>query len=125
MRIPSARGKSTRVELRSPDPSCNPYLAVAVCLAAGLDGIERGMTPPPSIIHNIYEMDEETRRSYGIESLPGTLKEALDELENDKLITDVLGEHVTRQYVLGKQKEWEEYQTRVSSWELEKYLVTY
>ena len=83
------------------------------------------MTPPPSIIHNIYEMDEETRRSYGIESLPGTLKEALDELENDKLITDVLGEHVTRQYVLGKQKEWEEYQTRVSSWELEKYLVTY
>ena len=83
------------------------------------------MTPPPSIIHNIYEMDEETRRSYGIESLPGSLKEALDELENDKLITDVLGEHVTRQYVLGKQKEWEEYQTRVSSWELEKYLVTY
>ena len=70
-------------------------------------------------------MDEETRRSYGIESLPGSLKEALDELENDKLITDVLGEHVTRQYVLGKQKEWEEYQTRVSSWELEKYLVTY
>ena len=125
VRIPSARGKSTRVELRSPDPSCNPYLAVAVCLAAGLDGIERSLTPPPSIIHNIYEMDEETRRSCGIESLPGSLKEALDELENDKLITDVLGEHVTRQYVLGKQKEWEEYQTRVSSWELEKYLVTY
>ena len=125
VRIPSARGKSTRVELRSPDPSCNPYLAVAVCLAAGLDGIQRGLTPPPSITSNIYEMDEEDRRACGIESLPGTLKEALEDLEADALITGVLGEHVTRQYVTGKLKEWEEYQTRVSSWELEKYLVTY
>ena len=125
VRIPSARGKSTRVELRSPDPSCNPYLAVAVCLAAGLDGIQRGLTPPPSITSNIYEMDEEARRACGIESLPGTLKEALEDLEADALITGVLGEHVTRQYVTGKLKEWEEYQTRVSSWELEKYLVTY
>ena len=125
VRIPSARGKSTRVELRSPDPSCNPYLAVAACLAAGLDGIQRGLTPPPSITSNIYEMDEEDRRACGIESLPGTLKEALEDLEADALITGVLGEHVTRQYVTGKLKEWEEYQTRVSSWELEKYLVTY
>ncbi len=125
IRIPAARGKATRLELRSPDPSCNPYLAVAVCLAAGLDGIEKGMTPPPGIVENIYEMDAETRAAHHIESLPGNLKEALDALEADELIMDVLGEHVATNYVSGKRKEWDEYRTRVSSWETEKYIIAY
>lgn len=125
IRIPAARGQATRVELRSPDPSCNPYLAVAVCLAAGLDGIARGLTPPPEITGDIYAMDDQTRERHGICCLPDTLKDALDELEKDPLVLDVLGEHVSRQFIKGKLKEWEEYQTRVSSWELEKYLVIY
>ena len=125
IRIPASSGSSTRVELRSPDPSCNPYLAVAACLAAGLDGIERGLTPPPEIPGNIYEMDAATRASFGIESLPRTLEEALEELQKDPLMMDVLGEHIAAHYVRGKGREWDEYQSRVSNWELEKYLVTY
>ena len=125
IRIPAARGQATRVELRSPDPACNPYLAVAVCLAAGLDGIARGLTPPPEITGDIYAMDDATRQKHGIYCLPDTLKDALEELEKDALILDVLGQHVAEHYVKGKMKEWEEYQTRVSSWELEKYLVIY
>ena len=125
IRIPAARGQATRVELRSPDPSCNPHLAVAVCLAAGLDGIARGLTPPPEITGDIYAMDDATREAHGIHCLPNTLKDALEELEKDALVLDVLGEHVARQYVKGKLKEWNEYQTCVSSWELEKYLVIY
>jgi len=125
VRIPAARGQATRVELRSPDPSCNPYLAVAVCLAAGLDGIARDLTPPPEIRDNIYSMDAVTRAAHNIEALPSTLKEALDEMEKDPLIMDVLGEHVAQHYIQGKMREWVEYQTRVSSWEIEKYLVVY
>ena len=125
IRIPASRGSSTRVELRSPDPACNPYLAIAACLAAGLDGIERGLTPPPEIPGNIYEMDAATRAAFGIETLPRTLEEALEAMEQDPLIMDVLGEHVASHYIAGKQREWEEYQTRISSWEIEKYLVTY
>ncbi len=125
IRIPASRGSSTRLELRSPDPSCNPYLAIAACLAAGLDGIERGLTPPPEIPGNIYEMDAATRASFGIEGLPRTLEEALEEMQRDALVMDVLGEHVAGHYIKGKRREWEEYQTRVSSWELEKYLVAY
>ena len=125
IRIPASRGSSTRLELRSPDPACNPYLAIAACLAAGLDGIERGLTPPPEIPGNIYEMDAATRSAFGIETLPRTLEEALEELQRDTLMMDVLGEHVAAHYGKGKRREWEEYQTRVSSWELEKYLVTY
>ena len=125
VRIPAARGQATRVELRSPDPSCNPYLAVAVCLAAGLDGIERGLTPPPEMRQNIYEMDAATRAALNIRALPVDLKEALTALQQDEVIMGVLGEHVSEHYIAGKMKEWNEYQTRVSSWELEKYLVTY
>ena len=125
IRIPAARGQATRVELRSPDPSCNPYLAVAACLAAGLDGIARGLTPPPEITGDIYAMDEAAREANGIYTLPDTLKDALEELEKDALIQDVLGRHVAEHFIRGKMKEWNEYQTRVSSWELEKYLVIY
>ena len=125
IRIPAARGQSTRVELRSPDPSCNPYLAVAACLAAGLDGIQRGLTPPPEITGNIYEMDDSTRAASGIQALPSSLEEALREMEADPVIMDVLGGHVASHYIHGKMKEWNEDCIRVSNWELEKYLVTY
>ena len=124
IRIPASRGAATRVELRCPDPSCNPYLALAVCLAAGLDGIEKGMTPPDEITENIFEMSAETRRMAGIDSLPGTLKEALDAMSADELITSVLGDHVFEQYIAGKTAEWDEYRTQVSAWELKKYMVT-
>ena len=125
IRIPAARGQSTRVELRSPDPACNPYLELAVCLAAGLDGIERGLTPPPEVTENIFVMDEAARRAHGIDSLPGSLEEAIRALEADPLILDTLGEHVAANYIEGKKKEWDEYRTRVSSWEREKYIINY
>ena len=125
IRIPAARGQATRVELRCPDPSCNPYLSLAVCLAAGLDGIEKGMTPPDEILENIFAMDAATRAAKGIESLPGSLAEAVDALEADALVCETLGEHVTSQYVEGKRKDWDAYRTHVSAWETAQYLVTY
>lgn len=125
IRIPAARGQSTRVELRCPDPSCNPYLSLAVCLAAGLDGIEKGMTPPPETTENIFAMDNTCRESQNIDSLPSSLEEAICALSADSLMVETLGEHIYTQYVAGKKKEWDEYRTRVSSWELSKYMVLY
>ena len=125
IRIPAARGSATRVELRCPDPACNPYLELAVCLAAGLDGIEQGLTPPAEITENIFAMDQATREAKGIQSLPGSLKESVDLMLGDKLICDTLGEHVVSQYSAGKYAEWDNYRTHVSSWEIDRYLVTY
>ena len=125
VRIPAARGKSTRVELRSPDPSCNPYLSLSLCLAAGLDGIAKKMHRPDEITENIYEMDAKSRAEHGIESLPGSLEEAVALMEADPLIREVLGDHTFTQYVKGKKAEWDEYRIRVSRWEVEKYLVNY
>ena len=125
IRIPAARGQSTRVELRSPDPACTPYLELAVCLAAGLDGIEKGMVPPAEITENIFAMDADARKAHGIESLPGSLEEAIKAMQEDQLILDTLGEHVAANYIEGKMKEWDEYRTRVSSWEREKYIINY
>ena len=125
IRIPAARGQSTRVELRSPDPACNPYLELALCLAAGLDGIEKGLTPPPEVTENIFDMNAAARKAHGIDSLPDSLEEAIHALEADPLVLDTLGEHVAANYIEGKRKEWEEYRTRVSSWEREKYIINY
>ena len=125
IRIPAARGQSTRVELRSPDPACNPYLELALCLAAGLDGIEQGLTPPPEVTENIFDMNAAARKAHGIDSLPDSLEEAIHALEADPLVLDTLGEHVAANYIEGKRKEWEEYRTRVSSWEREKYIINY
>ncbi len=125
IRIPASRGAGTRVELRCPDPSCNPYLNLAVCLAAGLDGIEKGMTPPEEITDNIFAMDHATRKANGIDSLPGNLAEALDELEKDEVIKETLGDHLLSQYLEGKRAEWDEYRTQVSQWELDKYMVNF
>ena len=125
IRIPASRGQSTRVELRSPDPACNPYLELAVCLAAGLDGIEKGMVPPAEVTENIFVMDQATREAHGIDSLPGSLDEAIQAMKADSLIMDTLGEHITSNYLAGKEAEWDEYRTRVSSWEREKYIINY
>ncbi len=125
IRIPAPRGQGTRVELRNPDPACNPYLVFAACLAAGLDGIEHGLTPPPEVTENIYAMSDADRAARNITNLPVNLAGALCTLEGDPVITEALGEHVTRQYTEGKRREWEEYRAQVSQWELSRYLVTY
>lgn len=125
IRIPAARGQSTRVELRSPDPTCNPYLALAVCLAAGLDGIERGLMPPEEIKENIFHMNADQRALKGIDSMPVSLNEALLELQNNELIKETLGSHILENYIEGKKAEWDEYRFHVSDWECKKYLVTY
>lgn len=125
IRIPAARGNSTRIELRSPDSACNPYLALAVCLAAGLDGIEKGLVPPQEITKDIFAMSREEHRTYGIKELPSSLAEALSALEADDFLCNVLGTHIMRSYITGKRKEWYEYCTRVSSWEIDRYLVNY
>lgn len=122
IRIPAKRGISTRIEVRNPDPSCNPYLGLAAILKAGLDGIKNKLTPPPSVDQNIYEMDLAERKLNQIESLPENLYEALDELRNNKLIQEALGEHIYSRFVLAKTKEWESYSSRVYDWELEQYL---
>ncbi|MDO4280323.1 MAG: type I glutamate--ammonia ligase [Peptococcaceae bacterium] len=125
IRIPAARGQSTRVELRCPDPSCNPYLAFAVCLAAGLDGIEKGMVPPAEITEDIFSMDQTTRDAHGIDNLPGTLLEAVHLMQQDPLIKEALGDHAYDSFITGKSAEWDEYRTQVTSWEINKYMVMY
>ena len=120
-RVPAA----SRIELRSPDPSCNPYLALAAMLQAGLDGIERGLDCPDPVRENIYEFDEAKREEYGIETLPGDLGEAVDALEDDEVIASALGEHVTEKFVEAKRQEYGEYIAEVSDWELERYLETF
>lgn len=125
IRIPVARGDGTRVELRSPDPSCNPYLAFAVILSAGMDGIKNKITPPDPIDENIYAMDEMQLKKFGIGSLPGNLKEALEEFKKDKVLHQGLTEHIITNYVRAKFQEWEDYSLRVHPWELEQYLSIY
>lgn len=125
VRVPAQRGTGTRLELRSPDPSCNPYLAMAVMLKAGLDGIKKGIEPPPPVNRNIYEMDEEERKKYGIGSLPGSIEEAIDELLADEVIMSALGEHIVQRFVDAKRIEAEVYRTQVHQWELDQYLAVY
>ena len=125
IRIPAARGQSTRIELRCPDPSCNPYLALAVCLAAGLDGIERGLVPPEEVTENIFSMDARTRADNGIDNLPGTLFEALELMKRDPLMADTLGPHAYESFLAGKYHEWDTYCTQVTEWEIEQYMVLF
>lgn len=125
IRIPAKRGMSTRIELRSPDPSCNPYLAFAVCLHAGLDGIKNKIAPPPPCDRNIYEMTAAERQELGIGCLPEDLKEALDELEKDEVIKEALGPHVFSRFVEAKRIEWDRYRMQVHPWEIEEYLTRY
>lgn len=121
IRIPKARGKATRLEYRAPDPSCNPYLAFAVILAAGLDGIENKIEAPAAVEENIYKMTEAEKQKRGINKLPANLKEALMEAEKSKLVREVLGEHVWEKFLTLKEREWWEYSTNVSEWERKRY----
>lgn len=111
-----------RIELRSPDPSCNPYLALALCLAAGLEGIREQILPPDPVDQSSRRMTDKQRQERGIESLPRNLLEALNAMEADELVTKVLGEKVSRSYCEAKRREWEEYCTQVSAWEIDSYL---
>ncbi len=125
IRIPATRGAGTRVELRCPDPSANPYLAIAVCLAAGLDGIKRDLKVPDSVDTNVYHLTEEQRQEMGIDSLPATLLEAIELTKNSEFVKNALGEHIHTRYVEAKEAEYKEYAQRTTQWELQKYLINY
>jgi glutamine synthetase len=125
IRVPERRGTGTRLELRSPDPAANPYLALAVMLAAGLDGIETEATSREPVNENIWEMSFRERRRLRIDDLPHDLNEACDELEKDAEMKDALGAHVTEHFLAAKRQEWRDYISQVSAWELEQYLAKY
>ena len=125
IRIPASRGQCTRVELRNPDPSANPYLVLATCLAAGLDGIKNKLEVPASVDCNIFEMTDEERKHAAIEVLPESLYDAVRYLNEDKFICDVLGEHITSKYTEAKLREWNDYKTQVTQWELDEYLYKF
>jgi glutamine synthetase len=125
IRIPDRRESGTRCELRMPDPSANPYLALAVQLAAGLDGIQRGLLPPDPVNKNIFTMTYREKRHHRIDDLPRDLHEALNSLEKDAVILGALGEHIASRYVEAKRSEWAEYISQVSEWEIRKYLGQY
>ena len=125
IRIPAASGAGTRLEMRNPDPTANPYLAIAVMLKAGLDGIKNEIEPPSEVVENIYEMTEERKAELGIESLPANINQAVQELLKDETIQDALGEHVLEHFVTAKEIEWDTYRTQVHDWELEQYLSVY
>jgi len=125
IRIPEyrpGREKSTRIEFRSPDPACNPYLAFSVMLAAGLEGIEKGYEVPEPIEENVYEMSEEERQRRGIGTLPASLLEAILLTENSELVRKALGDHVFKAFIENKKIEWDQYRTQVTEYELKKYL---
>lgn len=125
IRVPSAKGASTRLELRCPDPSCNPYLALAAILTAGLDGIKNKIQPPAPINKNIYNMQEAERLEERLQSLPLSLKEAINELKASELAREILGNHIFDKYIEAKNKEWNDYSTRITKWELDEYLTKY
>lgn len=125
IRIPAARGKGTRVELRNPDPSANPYLAMAVCLMAGLDGIKNKLELCDSVDANIYEMTKKEKKERGIESLPETLYDAVKQMEKDEVVINTLGEETAEKYIRAKKKEWADYKVTVSDWEIGEYLYKY
>jgi len=125
LRVPAKRGVATRVELRSPDPSCNPYLAFATILEACLDGIRNKIEPPEPVDSNIYKLTRKERKRQKIDALPGTLKEAVDLLDKSLVANAALGQHIMTEFVTAKEKEWDDYRISVSQWEINKYLARY
>ena len=125
VRVPSARGNATRLELRNPDPAANPYLATAVMLKAGLDGIKNKIDPGEQTTDNIYEMSYQERKSRGIQSLPSDIMEAVGYLQENELIKETLGEHIFNHIVEAKKIEWSVYKKQVHKWEIDQYLTTY
>jgi glutamine synthetase len=114
--------KATRIELRCPDPACNPYLAFAVMLAAGLKGIEKGYELPPPVEEDIFEMSEQQRIEHGIDALPGSLAEAIQYTEKSELVKETLGDHIFQKFIENKKIEWDQYRIHVSQYEIDKYL---
>ena len=125
IRIPCTRGSNTRIELRCPDSAVNPYLALAACLAAGLDGIKQEMEPPKSVDVNLFAMTEEQMDALGIEQLPETLGEALEAFEHSSFVRKVLGDHVYTKYLAAKSAEWKKFRAEVTDWEVEEYLYKF
>jgi glutamine synthetase len=125
VRIPASRGLSTRIEVRSVDPAANPYLAMAVLLKAGLDGVKNKLTPPAPVDRNIYVMSREERLAEGIIDLPATLAIALDQLQADEVLTTGLGEHILEHFIEAKEIEWDMFRTAVHPWEREQYMKMY
>lgn len=125
VRIPASKGNGVRMELRSPDPAANPYLALAVILRAGLDGIKNRIEPPKSVTGNLFEMSEQERQQRGIEALPGTLMEAVLSMEQDDFMRQTLGDHVFERYIALKKEEWNRYRRQVTDWEINEYLNQY
>lgn len=125
VRVPVHRRDETRCELRMPDPSCNPYLALSVMLKAGLDGIRNDMEPPPPVSKNVYTMSVRERRRHRIADLPSSLNQALTQLRKDKVVQGALGQHIYRQFLTAKRQEWQTYIQQIHPWELETYLGVY
>lgn len=122
IRVPSSRGDGTRIELRNPDPSGNPYLQLAILLSAGLEGIKKNLMPCEPVLTNIYDLSDEERKERGIENLPSDLNEAIKEMKKDPFICEVLGSHVYEKYIEAKEKEWQRFATTVTQWEIDEYL---
>jgi len=125
VRIPASRGVSTRTEIRSPDPTCNPYLALAMMLNSGLDGIKNNLTPPASVNKDIFKMTPTEMEAEGIKVLPGSLEEAIQEFAANPLSKETLGDHIFSKFIEAKEKEWDRYRTAVTDWELQEYLDIY
>ena len=125
IRIPTSRDENTRIELRSPDSAMNPYLALAACLAAGLDGIKKNMTHPRAISRNVMTMTEEELTEQGISQLPETLGEAIEEFAKDGFLKEVLGKHIHSKYLAAKKEEWNEFRSLVTDWEIGQYLYKF
>ncbi|WP_136807932.1 type I glutamate--ammonia ligase [Desulfosediminicola flagellatus] len=125
IRIPASRGISTRTELRCPDPACNPYLALAMMIVSGLDGVKNDLTPPAEVKKDIFEMSAAEMEAEGISVMPGSLKEAIEELKVNPVGEEALGPHIFQKYIEAKETEWDSYRTAVTDWELEEYLTIY
>lgn len=125
IRIPASRGMGTRTEVRCPDPTCNPYLALAMMLSSGLDGVKNNLDAPPSTDQDIFAMTAAEKEAAGIESLPANLKEALDALKVNPIAQEALGEHILTKYIEGKEKEWDSFRTAVTDWEINSYISNY
>ncbi|WP_028585979.1 type I glutamate--ammonia ligase [Desulfogranum mediterraneum] len=125
IRIPASRGMGTRTEVRCPDPTCNPYLAFAMMLDSGLDGIRNNLEAPAAVDLDIFEMTPAEKEAAGIESLPANLQEAVEALKANPIAKQALGEHIFEKFVEGKEAEWDSYRTAVTDWELQNYLDNY
>ena len=125
VRIPASRGLGTRTEIRCPDPTCNPYLALAMMLNSGLDGIKNKLVPPPSVDKDIFKMTPAEMDEAGINVMPGSLKEAIEELKANPIAKETLGAHIFEKYIEAKEDEWDRYRTAVTDWELDEYLDIY